>query len=95
MNGGACKISVDECTYVALILSNLRLTISQKGALIRIPITNDDRVGCFCPDPVWILILRPLELVPNPGRVLNFSLVNITFTVKCTCSYSESHEKCL
>lgn len=94
MNGGASKISVDDCTYVALILCNLRLTISQKGALIRIPITNDDRVS-FCSDPVWILILRPLELVPNPGRVLNLSLVNITFTVKCTCSYSESHEKCL
>lgn len=47
-NVGACKMSI-KSSYVALILSNLMLTVPQRESLTRITMTYDDCVGYFWP----------------------------------------------
>lgn len=48
-NVDACKMIVFESSYVALISSNLILTVPQRESLTRITMTYDDCVRYFCP----------------------------------------------
>lgn len=47
------NMSEGESRMMSVLLLYLRLTIPQNRSVIRIPVTNGDRVRCSCPDKVY------------------------------------------